>query len=136
VFAEDGHTYEREAIKRWLETHNTSPLTNKVLYSKRLVPNHNLRSQLIEFAEALLSKSTEQNLGQSVSGSAHSTFHLHSSISYLPPPPTTTASTAAPSSSSNPAIEEFAPASAWDHAPAPPPPSDSDQFAASTLQSS
>ena len=27
VFTSDGHTFERSAIERWLETHRTSPLT-------------------------------------------------------------------------------------------------------------
>merc|ERR1711957_1147646 len=37
--AEDGHTYERLAIKQWLQTHNTSPLTNAILPTKSLRPN-------------------------------------------------------------------------------------------------
>ncbi|EKX45487.1 hypothetical protein GUITHDRAFT_53147, partial [Guillardia theta CCMP2712] len=29
VIAMDGHSYERQNIERWLEDHNTSPLTNQ-----------------------------------------------------------------------------------------------------------
>ena len=54
VVAEDGHTYERFAIKKWLENPNTSPLTNKKLYSKRLIPNHNLNTQMLDFIEKLI----------------------------------------------------------------------------------
>lgn len=53
VFAEDGHTYEKDAIKKWFETHNTSPLTNKKLYSTRIIPNHNLNAQIIDYIENL-----------------------------------------------------------------------------------
>ena len=34
VIAADGHTYEREAIARWITTNNTSPLTGGVLKNK------------------------------------------------------------------------------------------------------
>ena len=36
VVTADGHTYDRAAIERWLQTHDTSPLTNEVLSTKRL----------------------------------------------------------------------------------------------------
>lgn len=60
VVAEDGHSYEREAIKRWFLSHNTSPLTNKALYSKRVVANHNLRAHVIHFCELLASERAAQ----------------------------------------------------------------------------
>jgi hypothetical protein len=34
VVAADGHTYERAAIKAWLSSHNTSPMTNMRLSNK------------------------------------------------------------------------------------------------------
>jgi hypothetical protein len=41
VLAEDGHTYERNAITRWFGTSNTrSPVTNEELEGKKLLPNH------------------------------------------------------------------------------------------------
>jgi|GEM_PF-2281286 len=36
VFTADGHTYERKAIEKWLEAHDTSPKTNLLLEHKRL----------------------------------------------------------------------------------------------------
>ena len=66
VVAEDGHTYEKFAIKKWLEDHNTSPLTNKKLYSKRLIPNHNLNTQILDYVEGLV---LEHNLSAAVSPS-------------------------------------------------------------------
>mmetsp|Transcript_2953 Transcript_2953/g.9956 ORF Transcript_2953/g.9956 Transcript_2953/m.9956 type:complete len:81 (-) Transcript_2953:1645-1887(-) len=51
VFAADGHTYERVEIERWLQTRDTSPLTNEKLPHKMLTPNHNLRSQILEYQQ-------------------------------------------------------------------------------------
>jgi len=39
VVAADGHSYERTAIEEWLRNHNNSPMTNKALPHKKLVPN-------------------------------------------------------------------------------------------------
>ena len=44
VVAADGHTYERQAIERWLQDHQTSPLTNAALTSKQLLPNLRLKA--------------------------------------------------------------------------------------------
>lgn len=40
----DGHTYERAAITTWLDTHDTSPLTNQVLDTMTLLPNRALQA--------------------------------------------------------------------------------------------
>ncbi|KAK9909205.1 hypothetical protein WJX75_008707 [Coccomyxa subellipsoidea] len=42
VVACDGYSYERGPITNWLQTHNTSPMTNEPLESKYLVPNRAL----------------------------------------------------------------------------------------------
>jgi hypothetical protein len=47
----DGHSFEREAIGSWLATNDTSPLTGAVLRSKVLVPNHALRTSIVEFID-------------------------------------------------------------------------------------
>ena len=39
VVCADGHTYEGRAIRHWLLTHNTSPMTNLPLTSRNLIPN-------------------------------------------------------------------------------------------------
>lgn len=44
----DGHTYERKAIERWLENHDTSPLTGAKLPSKMLLTNFALRNAIEE----------------------------------------------------------------------------------------
>ena len=48
VIAMDGHTYERRAIEEWLETNNTSPMTNSPLPNKMLLPNLAVRSMISE----------------------------------------------------------------------------------------
>ena len=45
VIAEDGHTYERDAIRRWLILRQTSPLTGEAM-GNRLVPNLTIKSML------------------------------------------------------------------------------------------
>jgi len=49
VVAADGHSYELEAITRWLESHTTSPLTNAPLHNTGLIPNVALRSAIEEW---------------------------------------------------------------------------------------
>ncbi|KAH3763654.1 hypothetical protein Pelo_4466 [Pelomyxa schiedti] len=49
VSTSDGHTYEREAISRWLENHDTSPVTSLPLSSKNIVPNYSLRDAIAEW---------------------------------------------------------------------------------------
>ena len=45
VIARDGHTYERQAIKRWFDMgKRTSPKTGARLLSTELIPNHTMRS--------------------------------------------------------------------------------------------
>lgn len=44
----DGHTYEKQAIKQWLERNTTSPRTGLVLRSNRLVPNYALKGAIEE----------------------------------------------------------------------------------------
>jgi serine/threonine protein kinase len=49
VVCSDGHSYDRIAIEEWLQSHNTSPLTNEPLLHKNLIPNHTLRKIIDEF---------------------------------------------------------------------------------------
>mmetsp|Transcript_6818 Transcript_6818/g.17703 ORF Transcript_6818/g.17703 Transcript_6818/m.17703 type:complete len:157 (+) Transcript_6818:82-552(+) len=53
VVASDGHSYERVAIMRWLETaHATSPLTNLPLDHREVTTNHALREAIRELVGA------------------------------------------------------------------------------------
>jgi len=55
VLAADGHTYERQAIERWLQMHNTSPMTGAPLAHRYLTENFALR-HLIASCEPEVSK--------------------------------------------------------------------------------
>ena len=52
AWQEDGFTYEREAISKWLKDHDTSPKTGEPLQSKALIPNHVCRAMIRDFQEA------------------------------------------------------------------------------------
>jgi hypothetical protein len=49
--AEDGFTYEAEAIRGWLAGADTSPMTNLRLASRKLTPNKALRSAILEWQQ-------------------------------------------------------------------------------------
>jgi hypothetical protein len=49
--AADGYTYERRIIEKWLEGHNTSPMTNLVLAHKNVIPNYTVRSTIKEWMD-------------------------------------------------------------------------------------
>ncbi|GFP91512.1 U-box domain-containing protein 33 [Phtheirospermum japonicum] len=51
VAAADGFTYESEALKGWLESQDTSPMTNLKLPHRDFVPNHALRSAIQEWLQ-------------------------------------------------------------------------------------
>lgn len=40
VMAADGHTYERDALLRWLKTSNVSPATGAQLANRTIIPNY------------------------------------------------------------------------------------------------
>lgn len=50
VLAPDGMTYERSSIERWLQDHDTSPLTNEKI-EKTIFPNISVRKMIEEFDE-------------------------------------------------------------------------------------
>lgn len=63
VIAADGHTYEEEAIRKWLGENDTSPVTNVPLPHKELIPNHNLKSLISDWKEQrLLHRPLRQNV--------------------------------------------------------------------------
>jgi sacsin len=52
VICGDGHTYSRAAIERWFaQGHHTSPMSNKRLADKTLIPNHALKSVIAALNE-------------------------------------------------------------------------------------
>lgn len=51
VLTVDGHTYEYSAIRRWLESNSTSPVTGASLPSKTLVPNLAMRALVADWLQ-------------------------------------------------------------------------------------
>jgi hypothetical protein len=51
AIAIDGHSYERQAMEKWLTAHATSPKTNEKLPTKILIPNLALRSRIHNFVD-------------------------------------------------------------------------------------
>uniref|UniRef100_A0ACD5XWC9 Uncharacterized protein n=1 Tax=Avena sativa TaxID=4498 RepID=A0ACD5XWC9_AVESA len=47
--AADGYTYDRKAIEMWLSMKGKSPMTNLRLQSRSLIPNHSLRSAIMDW---------------------------------------------------------------------------------------
>ena len=60
VLAADGHSYERTAISKWLQKHDTSPKNGNKLEHLNLTPNHAIRSLIEEFKERYISQKQTQ----------------------------------------------------------------------------
>jgi len=63
TIAQDGFSYELDAIKKWFIDHNNSPMTNKKI-STNLIPNNNLEIIIREWREKNQDK--EQNKDQNI----------------------------------------------------------------------
>ena len=68
VTAADGHSYEAEAITKWFQTSNMSPLTGLPMQSRKLIPSHALRNAILEHHAA--AKSPRASAGPSSSACA------------------------------------------------------------------
>jgi uncharacterized protein YjhX (UPF0386 family) len=47
--ASDGYTYDRKSIELWLRLHDKSPITSSKLPNTYLIPNHSLRSAILDW---------------------------------------------------------------------------------------
>jgi serine/threonine protein kinase len=56
VVAEDGHTYEREAITEWIRLNGTSPITRQPLTIEALRPNFILKQVIDQFETKIQEK--------------------------------------------------------------------------------
>jgi hypothetical protein len=50
LLVDTGHSYEAAHIRRWLDSHNTCPISRKQLASKQLVVNYNLKKAVASWA--------------------------------------------------------------------------------------
>lgn len=51
VLADDGNTYERDAITQWIIRHGTSPRTKKTLRLNQLIPNNTIKNSVENFKQ-------------------------------------------------------------------------------------
>lgn len=49
VIGSDGHTYEKDAIEKWLSNNNSSPITKAPMFISQLIPNIALRNIIQDF---------------------------------------------------------------------------------------
>jgi len=70
VVLSDGHSYERRHIERWLQEHNTSPVSGSKLLQKEMFPNHALRNAIEEYFQQVFSVH-RRAIRKTMSGSSH-----------------------------------------------------------------
>ncbi|CAF1287322.1 unnamed protein product [Rotaria sp. Silwood1] len=63
VLAQDGHTYERQAIEEWIRQHGTSPITRQSLSLEYLYPNILVRQLIDSFEQSTRNKNYQFTLG-------------------------------------------------------------------------
>jgi len=72
VLAADGHTYERQAIEKWLQLHNTSPMTGAPLAHRYLTENFALRHVIASYdARAKVEREEDRGAPGVPSSAAH-----------------------------------------------------------------
>ena len=66
VILSDGHSYERNSIMEWLETHDTSPKTGARLVNNNIIPNHTLKTVIEDFLQDIYNKKLNEQIGELV----------------------------------------------------------------------
>ena len=66
VIAEDGHTYEREAIIKWIQSGGTSPITRMTLTIDGLRPNYIVQKLVQDFRHAISKRQCKFKIGVDV----------------------------------------------------------------------
>ena len=74
VLAEDGHTYERVAIEKWIRENGTSPFTRQPLSMNQLHPNLTVKQAVADFETSLREKNYQFTLGVDVKKKEDGTF--------------------------------------------------------------
>lgn len=64
VLASDGYTYDRPSIMQWLKSKTTSPATGEEMDANKLVPNHQLKSQIQSWVEYKESEDSDQGVAE------------------------------------------------------------------------
>ena len=56
MVAADGHTYEKDQIVKWLQKHDTSPMTGLKLKKRILIHNLTLKKAIQSYKEKMIVK--------------------------------------------------------------------------------
>ena len=77
VVCADGHSYERDAIVRWLRAHDTSPKTGAALAHRHVLPNHALRNSIEEHLERTfkITQRSQITIGREIGVGSFKTAH-------------------------------------------------------------
>merc|ERR1712166_388368 len=67
VVLENGISYDRTGITKWLTNHDLDPMTNQKLKSKNMVPNMSLRHALTEYYDVWFSENTPLQISETKS---------------------------------------------------------------------
>ena len=83
VIAEDGYSYEKEAIQRWMREHrNQSPMTRQVMDPSKLIDNRNLKDAIETYKAQLALKNTSVGERRDESAATVSSGNVYSSPKY------------------------------------------------------
>ena len=61
VIDKDGNSWEKENIISWLQDHNTSPITRRIMTVTELVPNRTLQLTIENYFKNICSKFSDMN---------------------------------------------------------------------------
>ncbi|CAF1569447.1 unnamed protein product [Didymodactylos carnosus] len=77
VVAEDGHTYEKQAIIDWIKRNQTSPITRQPLCIETLRPNYIVKKLVDEFETNVRAKNYQFKLGTDVKKAKRALFQTY-----------------------------------------------------------
>jgi hypothetical protein len=81
----DGYSYERSSITRWFTIRNTNPISNQILLSTNLIPNHTLKGVIIDFKESIYKKKILELNQLAEQNNSNAQYELGIAYSKYPP---------------------------------------------------
>ena len=81
----DGYSYEKSSIIRWFTIKRTNPITNQLLENTNLIPNHTLKSIIIDFKEETYKKKILELIQLSEQNNVDAQYELGIAYSKYPP---------------------------------------------------
>jgi hypothetical protein len=85
VITSDGYSYEKSSITRWFTIRHTNPISNQILLNTNLIPNHTLKSIIIDFKESIYKRKILELNRLAEQNSADAQYELGIAYSIYPP---------------------------------------------------